>query len=693
VLFQKASRQHWQPSISSWLYTTARRIAARARLAAQRRSRRERGAARPEGVPCLDQITGREAFAILDEELARLPALYRDPLVLCYLQGLTRDEAAARVGAPLATLKSQLARGRKKLADALTRRGCELGAGLLAVAVTTSPARASSPRLVQAILATVSGTPPAAVAQLAKGISVNALVNRSIVGLGVLAAVLLGVGMAALSLRADGQQTAKGPPAKGKDAAPTPHQKKDTLSVRVLGPAGKPVAGAELLLVESENTPKKLGVTGADGRFSVPAPRTRRVVLLARAPDLGIDFINLGKAPPGDIELRLVKDHPIRGRVITTEGKPVAGVTVTVTQVAVYKGNSLDPFLAVWNTRPPGMGVPPGIADLWHDRVFPATKTDREGRFTFTGTGAERLVTLRLHGAGIADMEAWVANRPGLQPRPAKSTSFTGASPLFGPNLSLVCEREKPIRGVVTDRDTGTPRPGARLTLWRSGNLVPFPLFTTTDNQGRFEFRGVGKARGYTIEIASDPASGYMTCQVRATDTPGYGPLTIDLAVKKGVIITGRVIDRGTGKAIPGSVMAAVLADNPSAKDFPALGPSAWFRPVSTARDGTFRVVTIPGPVLLMGGPDTHKMPEGAIGRLRYKPAVPDPKYPKYFPEQQQFLEGGFLGLGGTVLPLQGNFCKVLMIEPGTRTVKQDVILEPTGGPPVILMDFGPLDK
>src|SRR5262249_56501950 len=67
VLAQKAASGRWQPSVANWLYTTARRIAAKARQAAGRRCARERTVARPEGV-CLDEMTGREAFAALDEE-------------------------------------------------------------------------------------------------------------------------------------------------------------------------------------------------------------------------------------------------------------------------------------------------------------------------------------------------------------------------------------------------------------------------------------------------------------------------------------------------------------------------------------------------------------------------------------------------------------------------------------------------
>ena len=97
VLAQKADSTRWESSVTNWLYTTARRIAARTRLAADRRYRRERKAARPEVVSCLEQMTGTEVLAVLDEELDRLPAHYREPLVLCYLQGLTQDRKSTRL--------------------------------------------------------------------------------------------------------------------------------------------------------------------------------------------------------------------------------------------------------------------------------------------------------------------------------------------------------------------------------------------------------------------------------------------------------------------------------------------------------------------------------------------------------------------------------------------------------------------
>src|SRR5215213_7969735 len=137
LLAEKAGRIRWQGSVAGWLYTVARRVARNARLSAERRARRESRAAVPESVAPADTMTGRELATVLDEELGRLPPRYRDPLVLCCLEGLTQDEAPARLGVPLETLRSQLKRGRKKLADALSARGCELGIALLAVTAST----------------------------------------------------------------------------------------------------------------------------------------------------------------------------------------------------------------------------------------------------------------------------------------------------------------------------------------------------------------------------------------------------------------------------------------------------------------------------------------------------------------------------------------------------------------------------
>src|SRR4030095_7146468 len=83
------------PSVTGWLFRVARRAALRAKRAADRRVRHEKLVLRPNSSNI--DPSWREAVAALYEELDRLPETDRQPLILCYLEGLSRDEAARRL--------------------------------------------------------------------------------------------------------------------------------------------------------------------------------------------------------------------------------------------------------------------------------------------------------------------------------------------------------------------------------------------------------------------------------------------------------------------------------------------------------------------------------------------------------------------------------------------------------------------
>src|SRR5262249_36035107 len=102
---------------------------------------------------------------VLDEEISRLPARYRLPFILCYLQNQTNEEAARQLGCAVGTVFSRLARGRERLRQRLTRRGVILSTGLLTTLLDASAAAAAvSPTLAQAALNAALGfAAPAAV--------------------------------------------------------------------------------------------------------------------------------------------------------------------------------------------------------------------------------------------------------------------------------------------------------------------------------------------------------------------------------------------------------------------------------------------------------------------------------------------------------------------------------------------------
>src|SRR5262249_34552051 len=116
-------------SICGWLFQTATRAARRARSVNVPRLSRERPvAAVPEGVSLPPES---QDWSALHQELERLPTIYRDAVVLCELEGVTRKEAARALGVCEGTLSSRLAGARRLLARRLAGRGLALPAAAL----------------------------------------------------------------------------------------------------------------------------------------------------------------------------------------------------------------------------------------------------------------------------------------------------------------------------------------------------------------------------------------------------------------------------------------------------------------------------------------------------------------------------------------------------------------------------------
>src|ERR1043166_1060038 len=96
VLARKAHSVAWKDTVANWLHGVACRIAFQIRREKARQQSRQRTGEEP-AAPVPDP-TWSELKPVLDEELDRLPAKYRKVLVLCCLEGKSRDEAAAVLG-------------------------------------------------------------------------------------------------------------------------------------------------------------------------------------------------------------------------------------------------------------------------------------------------------------------------------------------------------------------------------------------------------------------------------------------------------------------------------------------------------------------------------------------------------------------------------------------------------------------
>jgi RNA polymerase sigma factor (sigma-70 family) len=127
VLARKARSIRKQGSLPSWLHGVAYRLSLKCQAAAQRRQAKERLLSDAQ-QPIRDDQAARELFCVLDEELHRLPEQQRLPLVLCYAEGKSQEEASRDLGWSRGTLKRRLERGRDVLRKRLTRRGFALPA-------------------------------------------------------------------------------------------------------------------------------------------------------------------------------------------------------------------------------------------------------------------------------------------------------------------------------------------------------------------------------------------------------------------------------------------------------------------------------------------------------------------------------------------------------------------------------------
>jgi RNA polymerase sigma factor (sigma-70 family) len=229
VLVRKASTLRSPGLLGNWLYGVAYRTALEARKRTATRSAKETEVARR---PQTSEDLWPDLQPILDQELQRLPDKYRAVIVLCYLEGKTRKDAARHIGCPEGTIASRLASARAILAKRLRRHAPPISGEALGVMLSLNGGAGVSSSVISATTKVAglfavgqiaAGAQVAQVVALAEGVLKSMLLTKIKIATALVLAVAVSCYLGALGVRMalgqDPNLKAKSPQAEGKALA------------------------------------------------------------------------------------------------------------------------------------------------------------------------------------------------------------------------------------------------------------------------------------------------------------------------------------------------------------------------------------------------------------------------------------------------------------------------------------------
>ncbi len=532
-----------EDSLGRWLYGVSRRVAGRARVVAGRRRRLE-GAGPVDAFAAAGDDAGRvELRGVIDDELARLPEAFRAPLALCYLEGLTHEEAASRLRCPVGTVRSRLARGRDRLRDRLARRGvAPAAAAVAAEALRPAPApAATAARAASTALGRTTEGASAAAQRLA-GEVIRAMTMNRTCKAAALAAGVVGAALVATLGLARGRADDGGAPSSvhvNRDEKPQAQDREgpgktpktpdaeapdETLDLRVVErKSGRPIPGAKIKVYRR----KPFHYFADDrGRCLVPLP--------SDVPDWEGFFISVWKDGYTPIRMmgsgRSLKDGELRARTVELDpalsmggivrdeqGRPIAGVQVNLLFFRSYTVKGQESF-----NFDGGETFTTDAQGRWECRLLPETMSDDD------------YLSIRLsHPDYASDIVKAQNPRPSIRSLREKTATLT-------------MREGVPIEGRVLGPD-GEPVAGAKVALLWDKNEAGEAYKTTTDAQGRYRFPHARPVAQAALIQAEGFAPGLTELEAR----PGA---SLEARLEPARTIRGRVVDE-KGRPVPGATV------------------------------------------------------------------------------------------------------------------------------------------
>jgi RNA polymerase sigma factor (sigma-70 family) len=652
ILVKKSRSLRNQNALGPWLYNVARRVAIRANAAAARRRACERkaaamAAARVAPAP----IAPDDQVRALHEELSRLPAKLREPVILCDLERLPQERVAADLRLSERTLRRRLNEGRERLKARLIRRGTAPASVMLGVAFASEARAAVSPALIHATVRTAVATVNHSVTAGIVSATAQALTQEvlgtmllqkiTVASTALIGAGLLAWGASAVMLTPTEQRKEKTaassapktrpehaaktdapkPPSKPSSKPPEPPMK-ITVRGRVLKPDGQPAAGAKIfrtstIFYRQPHQAREAAISGADGRFEFVADKQVEEiyqneryydddsVVAASAPGYAVAWTVVTPSDAKkELTLQLLPDDiPVTGQIVDLEGKPVPDARIQVINISTGDGENLAPFLEALKAKKADS------PDLEHRLLRRTTMTptasattDREGRFRLTGVGRDRLVRVRVEGPTIVSQNLKILTRA-VDPIVAQEwpAPWRTNTTYYGASFRYAAAPSRPIVGVVRDKDTKKPLAGFTV---RSAKIANEPgddvegiTRTTTDSLGRYRLTGMPKGKGNAIMAVPSTDQPYLVYRMAVPDAAGLEPVTVDLELKRGVWVEGTVTDKVTRTRLRQNVGYFAKPENPHLGDYRSEGVVSSV--IATNDDGKYRLAAMPGPGLI----------------------------------------------------------------------------------------------